>query len=171
MGSRNATQRTAVDSYLASETHLLPQVAEHLFAVLHEIVWRWGIPAARIALRPAIASVVPYYHIYVFLQEEPQIVSMREVYHVLVKHGIRVAQYERRQSFVAHSWVFVIDCFACCREKHGVYLSSPRLIWLDPPMLSLECFLQNHAHLLCLTEYRSEAAVAIKALSRTAEAA
>ena len=96
---------------------------------------------------------------------------MREVDHVLVKHGIWVAQYERRQSFVAHSWVFVIDCFACRGEKHGVYLGPARLIWLDPPMLSLKCFLQNHAHLLCLTEYRSEAAVAIKALSRTAEAA
>ena len=92
---------------------------------------------------------------------------MRIVDHVLVEHGIRVANDERRQLFklfVRLEIVFV-DLLASCWEEHGINLSLA--LAFDPDVLTVECFREHFAHLLVFAEERSEATAAGNA---TAEA-
>ena len=48
----------------------------------------------------AVSKVVPYKHVEVPLLEESQVVSVRVVYHMLVEHGVRVAQNKGMAVFV-----------------------------------------------------------------------
>ena len=62
------------------------------------------------------------------------------VYHVLVKHGVRIAQDERRLLLedLISLQVILVETFACGREEHRINLSL-RLFVFDPDVLPVEC--------------------------------
>ena len=93
---RNSTQRATIHANFAPEAHLSLAEGEHLLSVLSDVVWIGRRIAAQLALATSIASIVPAHHIDVLLQKEAQVVRMRVVNHVLVVHGVWVAQDERR---------------------------------------------------------------------------
>jgi hypothetical protein len=72
------------------------------------------------------------------LQEKAKVKGVRIVDHVLVKHGIWVAQNKGWLSFIAQSVVSIINNFAVCCEKHRVYNGFTLAFMVNPPMLALK---------------------------------
>ena len=97
------------------------------------------------SFRQSIPSIVPHQNIDTFLEEPPQVESMREIDHVLVEHGVGVTHYKSVALLVLCSRVFILDYFTGCSEKHGVkiYLTGG-----DPSMLTIEGLSKNVAHLV-----------------------
>jgi len=107
-----------------------------------------------------VPSVVPNEHVETFLQEPTQVEGVREIYHVLVEHRIRIAQNVRVVQLVRRGWVVIFGLLRGCREKHCVDLDVPRL---DPPVLTVERLRQDLAHLIWLSEETSKEEVAVRA--------
>ena len=85
---------------------------------------------------------------------------MRIVDHVLIVHRIWVAQDESRQLlvFLVSLQVVFVNLLGGRWEKHCIDLGVGAFV-LDPDMLAVESVGENLAHLLRLTEKRSEAAL------------
>ena len=166
----NTPKRTPIYSNFTFQTHLFSKMAEHLFTVLNQIIWRRTFSTAYFALWSPITSVIPNHDIDIFLQEKSQIVSMREVNHVLIKHCIWITQYECWKAFVTHCRVFIIYRLSCSCKKHRINFSSPWFFRFYPYMFTLKSFFKNHTHLFGFSKDRLEATMAIKSFFRTTKA-
>ena len=79
---------------------------------------------------------------------------MRVVDHVLVEHGIGIAENESWQLlklFINFQIIFV-KLFTGCWEEHSINLGSTFNLWLDPDMLTIECLAKHLTHLFILTK-------------------
>ena len=83
---------------------------------------------------------------------------MRIVYHVLVEHRIRVADYESWQlfEFSVRLEIIFVEFLASGREEHSVNLGAA--LTLDPDMLPIKCLGKHLAHLLILPKQARKAA-------------
>ena len=114
----------------------------------------------RLSLWPSICSVIPSEHIDVFFKEHLDVVGMRNVHHLLVKHCIWVANNEARPSQVKFELARLIGRIndrttpvrigACGAEEHAVKLAV--VFSFYPMVLSIELSFQDHAELLDLTK-------------------
>jgi hypothetical protein len=88
IGGRNATEGPAINSDFAPDPNLISEEAEDLMGILIHChgIWR--------SLGSAIASIIPNQTIYLLAQEILQVERVRVIDHVLVAHGVRVAQDE-----------------------------------------------------------------------------
>jgi hypothetical protein len=97
------------------------------------------------SFRQSIPSIIPHQHIDTFLEEPPQVESMRKIDHVLVEHGVGITHDKCVTLLVFCSRVFILNYFTSCSEKHGVkiYLTGG-----DPSMLTIESLSKNVTHLV-----------------------
>ena len=166
VGRRDASERPAVDAYLATKPKVLSTVAKYCLSVFSNVVRiRHGLKAtAASALAPGISAIIPAHHIDVLLKEEAEVVSVRVVDHMLVEHRIGIADNERWQllEILLSFEVCLIKLLTRRWKEHCVDLRfrSTILIVLDPYVLSVKCRCKDLAHLFVLAENRSEAAAA-----------
>ena len=78
----------SINAYFSAYTDSGPDEMKDLFDVAKYIFRCW------ISLRSSIASVVPNEDVDLFVQKVLQIIRVRIVYHLLVAHGVWVAQNE-----------------------------------------------------------------------------
>lgn len=78
---------------------------------------------------------------------------MRVVDHMLVEHGIGIADYKRILILESKVLIYVVFVafFMSCWEEHSVDF-CPRLFVLNPKVLPFEAFGQNCTHLLVLAK-------------------
>lgn len=88
MAGSRAPHTPSIYAYLAAHTDPSPDEMEDLLDVA-EYVFR-----CRTSLGSSIASVVPNKDVDLFVQKVLQIICVRIVYHLLVAHGVWVAQNE-----------------------------------------------------------------------------
>jgi hypothetical protein len=110
-------------------------------------------------MRSAVTSIIPNYDVETTLLEKSKIVSVRVVNHVLVKHGVGVAQNESCFFFKILGWVVIICLIAGHREEHRVDSSTWIMFWVSyPSVLTFKIFSQKVSKLNRVPEKRSESA-------------
>lgn len=88
MSGGDAPKGSPVHSYFPLDSNDKSQVVQDLFSISREL------PGIRIAPGPPISLVIPDKTVDLLAQEVFQVVRMRVIYHILVGHGVRVAQNE-----------------------------------------------------------------------------
>ena len=155
MGRSYAPERPSIDPYLSFDAKLAPAVLQDAFRILAHIFRRrlTSHTAATAHFASSIAPIVPAHHVDVLLEEEAQVVRMRVVDHVLIEHGIRIAQDKSWQLFeiLISLQVILVDRLACGWEEHGVDFGGIGAAF-DPKVLSVECLGKHFAHLLVFSE-------------------
>lgn len=89
---------------------------------------------------------------------------MRLVHHVLIEHGVRIAQDECRGTFVLGRFALGLQGLASGSEEHAVELGFAIIGW-DRETNAFEGASKDQSHLLCAAKQRSEAEIAISSPS------
>lgn len=116
----------------------------------------------------AIAEVVPDEDVEVALLEESQVVGVGVVDHVLVEHGVGVAEDEGVAVFVEFFGVGVVWFAPALRKEHSV----DYCIWVvffvgDPALLAFKILSKHHTELPSLTKKRTKAKRALTPAPKT----
>ena len=88
---------------------------------------------------------------------------MGVVDHVLIEHGIGIADDDGWHALILGIILVVLDFLARSWKEHGVYLGLSLAI-LDPFVFSFECLGKHLPHLLYLSKQLLEATVTIVSL-------
>lgn len=164
--SCNPTHRAAVNPELALELEIVLQIVENAVGIFADVCRAWVVTAEpSLNVGSAIAAIVPDQHVDALLKEEPQIKCVWVVDHVLIKHGVRVAQNECRLPLIVKLHILALGS-----EEHGVNDCLARSLVCNPKMLALKGLSKHVAHLLLVPEKGFEAAIAVDSSSFGARA-
>lgn len=154
----NTTKTPSIYTNFTSYAYFRTQVLQQGFWVKSKFLWWWSVlivKPARAGFSESVASVVPYKDVETFLKEKSKVKSMREVYHMLVEHRVRITKNKCIAVFVLRYFIWVINLLASSCKEHRVYHD---ILTLYESLLAVECFRQNLSHLLRLSKDDSRTA-------------
>ena len=88
MSSCDVAQRPSVDTNFAARSYPQLKEIQNLLSILFKLLGAWFTFGA------AIATIVPNETINLLIQEPFQVICVRIVDHMLIRHGIRIAKYD-----------------------------------------------------------------------------
>ena len=136
----NAAQRSTIDTNFPLDFHFIPYEVVHGINVLLHGIGRWR------AMWPTICSVVPREDVYTLFKEELKVEGVWNMHHLLVEHGVWVAQDDSRSVFI----IFLKVGIVCWFEEHTIELAA--ISWLDPVVICVELLLEDCTKLLDFSE-------------------